>query len=108
MNHFNSSERTSSSSYITTRTAENFLLQDKLYGFSMGKSLIRCRRESLKVQQYGLKMFVFLRPQLIITYTYILRLWAIKSIATGYCKSLPSDYFDSQKLCKWRSRYPLG
>src|SRR2546421_7280687 len=35
MNHFNSSERTSSFSYITTRMAEKFLLQDKLCGFSM-------------------------------------------------------------------------
>ena len=50
MNHFNSSERTSSSSYITTRMAEKFLLQDKLYGFSMGKSLTKNRRKFPKVQ----------------------------------------------------------
>src|ERR1700722_3862062 len=64
MNHFypSASERTSSSSYITTRMAEKFLLQDKLCGFSMGKSLIRCRRKSPKVQQCGLKKFVFLSP----------------------------------------------
>ena len=41
-------------------------------------------------------------------YLHILRPCAIKSIAKSYCKSLPSDYYDSQKLCKWRSRHPLG
>jgi hypothetical protein len=62
MNQFNpsASERTSSSSYITTRMAENFLLQDKLCGFSMGKSLTRGRRKSPKVQYCGLKKFVSL------------------------------------------------
>jgi len=61
MDQFNpsASERTSSSSYITTRMAETFLHQDKLCGFSMGKSLTRCRRKSPKVQQCGLKKFVF-------------------------------------------------
>jgi hypothetical protein len=42
-------------------------------------------------------------------YLSILRLWAIKSIAIiSYCKNLLSDYHDSQKVCKWRSRHPLG
>src|SRR5271156_4260472 len=62
MMRINSNERTSSSSYITTRMAEKFLLQDKLSGFSMGESLIRCRRKSPKAQQCGLKKFVFLSP----------------------------------------------
>jgi hypothetical protein len=44
----------------------------------------------------------------ITVYLFILRLCAINSIANSYCKSLPSDYYDSQKLCKWRSRHPLG
>jgi hypothetical protein len=39
--------------------AEKFLLQDKLYGFSMGRSLTKNRRKSQKVQWYGLKKFVF-------------------------------------------------
>ena len=43
----------------------------------------------------------------ITVYLFILRPRAIKSTAITYCKSLPSDYFDSQKLCKWRSRHPL-
>src|SRR5947209_5487030 len=51
--------RTSSSPYITTRMAERFLLQDKVCGFLMGKSLIRCQRKSPTVQQYGLKLFFF-------------------------------------------------
>jgi len=62
MNHFKTSERTSSSSYVTTKMAEKFLLQGKLYGFSMGKSLINYRRKSLKVQQCGQKKFVFPEP----------------------------------------------
>jgi hypothetical protein len=41
-------------------------------------------------------------------YLYILRPCAINSIANSYCKSLPSDYCNSQKLCKWRSRHSLG
>ena len=40
-------------------------------------------------------------------YLFIPRPCAINSIAITYCKSLPSDYYDSQKLCKWRSRHPL-
>jgi len=44
----------------------------------------------------------------ITVYLYILRPCAIKSIAISYCKSLPSDNCDSQKLCKWRCRHPLG
>ena len=59
MKHFNASERTSSSSYTTTRMAEKSLLQDKLCGFLMGKSLTRCRRKSPQVQQCTLKKFVF-------------------------------------------------
>jgi hypothetical protein len=39
----------------------------------------------------------------ITVYLYIFRPCAINSIATSYCKSLPSDYYNSQKLCKWRS-----
>jgi hypothetical protein len=41
-------------------------------------------------------------------YLYILRPWAIYSIANSYCKSLPSDNCGSQKVCKWRCRHPLG
>jgi hypothetical protein len=41
-------------------------------------------------------------------YSYILRPCAIKSIAIRYWKSLPSDYCNSRKLCKWRSRHSLG
>ena len=40
-------------------------------------------------------------------YLFILRPCAIKSTPITYCKSLPSDYYDSQKLCKWGSRHPL-
>jgi len=100
MNHINSSERTSSGSYITTKMAEKFLLQDNLYGFSMGKSLTKNRWKSPKVQWCGLKEFVF--PELthpISVYLFILRPRAIYSIAYSYCKSLPSDNCGSQKLC---------
>jgi hypothetical protein len=42
-------------------------------------------------------------------YLSILRLWANKSIAIiSYRKNLLSDYQGSQKVCKWRSRHPLG
>jgi hypothetical protein len=48
-----------------------------------------------------------LTPTYYYLYLYILRPCAIKSIANSYCKSLLSDYCNSQKLCKWRSRHPL-